>query len=229
MSYHSKHIPQVPPSAAVLRQDPTADLLVLVAQTPAPQPPEEQTSCSCIVGGTLIDTPKGPIPIDELQAGDEVITRKGGTSRIHWIGETEFNASDMAARPETRPVQVPQGALGDGMPCADLLVSQRMHLHLNRSLPHQPFGPDAGPICAEALVHMGLARQLGGLRSVTYFHILLDTHDMVLANGQWVETLHPGPRGLGSLDAQHQNDLMDIFPDLFQHCRPSFSCGSATN
>lgn len=36
----------------------------------------------CFVAGTLIDTPYGPRPIEDLRAGDQVITRDNGIQRI---------------------------------------------------------------------------------------------------------------------------------------------------
>ena len=40
----------------------------------------------CFAPGTLIATPKGEVPVENLRAGDRVITRDNGIQEIRWTG-----------------------------------------------------------------------------------------------------------------------------------------------
>jgi hypothetical protein len=46
---------------------------------------------SCLVGGTLVATAKGEIPIDQIKCGDRVWTRKG-LRKVLWAGMTQVEA-----------------------------------------------------------------------------------------------------------------------------------------
>ena len=48
----------------------------------------------CFVAGTLIDTPYGPRPIEDLRAGDQVITRDNGISTDFMGRITRYSAWD---------------------------------------------------------------------------------------------------------------------------------------
>lgn len=82
-------------------------------------------SFACFVEGTRLATPDGLSPIELLKVGDLVETADHGAQAIRWIGRsTVLQMGKMA------PVCIKQGALGCGLPFADLKVSQQHRMLL---------------------------------------------------------------------------------------------------
>ena len=52
---------------------------------------------------------------------------------------------------------------------------------------------------------------------VTYMHMLFDRHQIVLANGCWSESFHPGTYSMNGLDAAQRTEILTIFPELASH------------
>lgn len=93
----------------------------------------DNTNVACFCKGTLIETRRGAVPIEDLDAGDYVLTRGGEYHPIRWIGHSSFDQIDLAAKPGLRPVRIAKGALGADLPERDLLVSPQ-HRVLVRSV-----------------------------------------------------------------------------------------------
>ncbi|MEM8871675.1 MAG: Hint domain-containing protein, partial [Pseudomonadota bacterium] len=69
----------------------------------------------CLTRGTLIDTTRGAVAVEELEAGDMVITRDAGPQPVRWVGSRTVDGAGRYA-----PVRIAAGALGNAR---DLLVS----------------------------------------------------------------------------------------------------------
>ena len=61
--------------------------------------------------------------------------------------------------------------------------------------------------------------------TVDYFHILLDHHEVLFANGALAESLFLGPQAIKSLAADQLDEIGQLFPELatlgqhIDHCR----------
>ncbi len=142
----------------------------------------------CYVAGTRILTATGERMVETLMQGDIVLTLAGGelsAQPVKWIGRRRI---DLTAhpRPETvAPVRIRRGAFADNMPHSDLLVS-----------PDHAIFVDGKLICARQLVNGTTIAQEQGLTSVEYFHVELDTHAILLAEGLPAESyLNTGNHG----------------------------------
>jgi hypothetical protein len=51
---------------------------------------------------------------------------------------------------------------------------------------------------------------------VEYFHILFDNHQVILSNGVWTESFHPGDVGLSGFDEDARQEIFYLFPELMQ-------------
>ena len=80
----------------------------------------DNTNVVCFTAGTLIGTLLGPVRVEDLKAGDDVLTLDTGTQKIRWIGSTHRDSIDLAVDPKLRPVRISAGALGEGLPAQDL-------------------------------------------------------------------------------------------------------------
>ncbi|MGI4944704.1 MAG: Hint domain-containing protein [Janthinobacterium lividum] len=117
----------------------------------------------CYVAGTGIATPKGERQVEDLQAGDVVILATGGTAPIVWVGHRRVRNAD--------PVRIVSGAFGPGLPARDLVLSPEHALFLNGHLVPAHVLVDATSVIQEAWA------------SVTYYHVELDRHGVLLAEG----------------------------------------------
>ena len=132
---------------------------------------------ACYLRGTRIATDRGDVAIERLEIGDRVITASGVCKPIRWIGVRAYGGRFLASNPDALPVLIKQGALGQGMPVRDLYVSPKHAMLLNGLL-----------IPAWCLVNgiTILGRQPA--TEVEYYHVELDEHDVVLAEGAPSET-----------------------------------------
>ncbi|ETD84406.1 hypothetical protein U703_04575 [Rhodobacter capsulatus YW1] len=167
----------------------------------------------CLTPGTLIETKRGQVPVEKLRPGDRVLTRDNGYQPIRWIGRRRLKAADLAAVPQLQPVRIAAGALGEGLPETDMLVSPQHRMLISGARAELLFGE--AEVLAAALHMLG---QPGITRlkrdEVTYLHLMLDAHEIIRANGAWTESFQPGDQTLAQLDAPQRAELAAIFPDL---------------
>lgn len=159
----------------------------------------------CFTAGTLIKTQSGERPIEELAAGDMVITMDHGPQPIRWIGSSKRPAiGDLA------PILIRKGALGN---TRDLRVSPQHRMLLSGWQAEVLFGESEVLATAKSLVNdHSILREEGG--EVEYFHMLFDTHEIVYAEGAPSESFHPGAVGWKALDMPTRNEILELFPQL---------------
>ena len=76
----------------------------------------------CFMRGTMIRTPEGESPVEALKCGDLVMTTDGRAMPVRWIGRQ--TVSSIFGDPlRFRPIRIKAGALGEGVPARDLLLS----------------------------------------------------------------------------------------------------------
>lgn len=166
----------------------------------------------CFTPGSLIATERGECPVEDLRPGDRVVTRDNGLQRVLWTGGSAFGWRDLGLLPVLRPVRIRAGALGDGLPVRDLLLSPN-HRLLVRS---RSDGATAG---SEALVAaLDLAGRPGievvAPTAVTYLQLLLARHEAVLADGVWTESFQAGPAALAALPEAGRDAVLALRPEL---------------
>ena len=135
----------------------------------------------CFLAGTKIRTPDGERDITSLKAGDLVVTISGEAKPIKSVTRTRYErASRERWAAEILPVKVARSALGPLNPRADLFLSPAHALYLNGLM--VPVG---------ALINGRSITRCAALDSdsIEYFHIELDRHDAIFAEGTPVETL----------------------------------------
>lgn len=141
---------------------------------------------ACYCPGTLILTPAGDKPIEQLEIGDLVVTGSGAHRPIRWIGRRDYAAAFARSNPALAPVRIKAGALDGTLPHRDLRISPAHAMLLDGVL-----------IPAEALVNgHSIVRDDGG-QQISYLHLELESHDIILAEGAPSETyLDCGNRAL---------------------------------
>ncbi len=132
----------------------------------------------CFAEGTGIATPGGERPVQDLAAGDLVLTADGRAVPVLWLGRQSLSSLFSGTR--AGMVRIRAGALGDGLPHADLEVTGEHGMIV-----------DGHVINASALVN-GTSIDfvpMGDLpETFTVYHVETEAHDVILANGARSET-----------------------------------------
>ncbi|KAA1180416.1 hypothetical protein FP026_16425 [Rhizobium tropici] len=134
------------------------------------------TFTSCFLRGTLIRTPEGDVPVEDLRVGDLVVTHKG-VAEIRWVGRRRIDPKAIDKPRDTLPVRIQAGALAENVPSRDLYVSPDRCMFLQESL-----------IPAKFLLNGTTITQEATLVPFEYYHIELEQHSIILAEGAQTET-----------------------------------------
>lgn len=130
----------------------------------------------CFYPGTALATPAGEVAVEALKAGDLVMTANGAMP-VRWIGQNHIHTR-FADPLRSLPIRIRQGALGDGLPVRDLLLSPDHAVYVDGILVH-----------ASALVNgTSIVREHNVPEQFTYYHVELATHELLLAEGVQAES-----------------------------------------
>ena len=122
---------------------------------------------ACFARGTRIATPMGEIAVEDLREGCEVTTLFAGHAPVVWIGHRTVTEP----KDGQQPVRVRADAFGEGRPHRDLLLSPE-HAVLT-----------GGVLIPVAALVDGHAITREEVSEITYYHVLLAHHDVLLAEG----------------------------------------------
>jgi len=131
----------------------------------------------CYCRGTRMLTDRGEVAVEDLCIGDSLLTMSGAARPIRWIGRRSYDGHFAAGNSRVLPIRISQGALADGEPRRDLWVSREHAVFLDGLL-----------IPALALVNGVSIVQAEAVDRVEYFHLELETHDVIHAEGALAET-----------------------------------------
>ena len=126
---------------------------------------------ACFAEGTRIRTQRGEVAVEALRAGDRVISAFGGSAPVIWLGHRQIDIARHRRPQDVRPVRVHAHAFGPGLPARDLRLS-----------PDHAVVVDGALIPVRYLVNGATIVQEPAAR-VTYWHIELPAHDVILAEG----------------------------------------------
>lgn len=132
---------------------------------------------ACVVRGTLIRTPAGEVPVETLSIGDAVITAEGLSRPVKWIGKRGYAKAFIRRNPNIAPILFSRGVLGENAPASDLAVSPEHGIYVDGVL-----------VPAKLLVNGDTIRPVLDVESVEYFHVELETPDVLWTNGARTES-----------------------------------------
>ncbi len=162
---------------------------------------------TCYLQGTRIRTPDGLELIERLSIGSVVMTRDHGAQTIRWIG-----ASNVQAKGKQAPIKISSGALGNNIPSRDLYVSRQHRMLLVSKIAQRMFGTSEVLVPAVKLLDIPGIENDERDEEVTYYHILLDRHEVIYAEDAPSESLLTGPGALEALGKDAIEELEALFP-----------------
>ncbi|WP_323766398.1 Hint domain-containing protein [Marinovum sp.] len=168
----------------------------------------------CFTPGTLIDTPDGPRPVEDLRDGCKVLTRDNGPQEVLWTGARRMSGARLHAMPTLRPVRIFAGAFGRDKPETSFLVSPQHRMLLRGAEIEALFNTPEVLVAARDLAGTPCAQTDYTLREVTYVHLLLPRHEILWANGLETESFHPASAQLSTLDAHDRARLITGMPEV---------------
>jgi hypothetical protein len=132
---------------------------------------------ACFVAGTRIMTDRGPVPVELLSKGMSIPTAPGGDCLpIAWIGYRHVDCAHHPRPASVYPIRIRKDAFGENTPSRDLLLS-----------PDHAVGFDGALIPVRLLVNNNnIVRQ--PMDRVTYYHVELSRHALLLAENLPVES-----------------------------------------
>lgn len=169
-------------------------------------------SIPCFTAGTRILTPNGECPVEALRPGDLVTTLDHGPVPLRWVGQCHVGLGAMARAPRQRPVLIPAGSLGPGLPMRDLYVSRQHRMLARSSVAARMFGAYEVLLPAIKLTSWPGIRITQPDRPVTYLHLFFDCHEVLFAEGAPTESLLLGAQATGALDPGQLRDLASQCP-----------------
>ncbi len=171
---------------------------------------------TCFSAETLITTDMGEIPAHMLRPGDMVLTRDHDYQPIRWVGLRDMGGRFLLDNPHLRPVLVRRAAFGNDLPVHDVMLSPNARLPLDepvlgtRTLVRP--GVEQMVAVKHLINHRGIQQiDMVGLR---YVHVMFERHQVIAANGFWVEAFRAGDYSLGARGNAQRNEIFEIFPEL---------------
>lgn len=157
----------------------------------------------CFAAGTLIETGRGMIPVEQIEVGDLVRTVDNGLQPVRWHGSRGIEAMDKRA-----PIRFAPGAMGNAR---ELLVSPQHKILVTGWRAELFFGEEEVLVAAVHLVNHDTIHR-APRRHVTYHHLMFDQHEVIIAEGVPSESFFPGSYIMQ--DADLADEITALFPEM---------------
>lgn len=179
----------------------------------------------CFAAGTMIETPQGPRRIEEIGPGDLVTTLDNGPRRVLWTHAETLRFGPAGAPDSQRPIRFQRGALGPGMPARPLTVSPQHRMLLASKVVARVTGVDEVLVPAVRLESFPGVRRDMAIAAITYVHLMLASHEILIAEGAPAESLLPEAQAIAALPEAARAALIALAPAPYPPARPIIETG----
>ena len=180
----------------------------------APAIPAFEEAFSAVARGTLIETTKGLVAVEDLAPGMMVLTAEGRIEPITWIGSmTLFPPHAIPGLAPSTLTRITADAFGPARPMPDLILGQsaRLFLRGGRCLMAghaMAYAPARNMIDGESIV------EVTPVAPVAMYNIVLARHGSLRCAGIEVESFHPGKDCAERLGPQLASLFIAMFPQM---------------
>lgn len=136
----------------------------------------------CLEAGTIVQTPDGPRPIETICVGELVDTMDHGPQKVVRVISEFIKFTDQTDK--HRPILVSKGSITKSVPAKDIVCSPQ-----HRFLVGCPNTQQDVLVAAIKLVSRKGIRRMMGRKSAHYINLLMERHEIIIANGCPVESL----------------------------------------
>ena len=167
--------------------------------------------CLCFLSGTRILTLGGEVAIENLSIGDLVTTQSGASRAIRWIGRIAVDRDGGNPwRADAMPVRVSKDTFGKGSPSRDLYLSRSHMVHLDGVLI-----PVGDLINGKTIAAVNVPGD-----QIVYYHVELETHDVLIADGAPCESFLTTAEKLAAFDNADEYYALYGAPADMASCAP---------
>ncbi|KMW58365.1 Glutamate synthase [NADPH] large chain [Candidatus Rhodobacter oscarellae] len=178
---------------------PRTDYALVDVSTETPRARFAGLACVSFTRGTHITMATGEQRrVEELRAGDRVLTRDNGIQPVRWVGQQTVRATGAFA-----PIVIKKGAMHNAH---DLHLSPNQRLFVYQRQDRLKTGQAEVVVKAELLVNGDTVKRSDG-GFVDYFQILFDNHEFIFAEGIATESLTVDRRTSPALPRHVQEKL----------------------
>ncbi|WP_299287191.1 Hint domain-containing protein [uncultured Tateyamaria sp.] len=171
---------------------------------------EAQHRFACFAQGSLIDTFAGPQRVEDLKPGVLIKTRDSGPQPLLWMAHSNVPGMGRAA-----PVTIQTDTLGATAP---VRVSARHRLLISDMRCEASFGTSEVMIAARHLVDgHRVTRESTG--RITYYHLLLERHEVIRSSGVFSESMLLGDDLEGVMGAESHRKFVSVFDGSYPRQR----------
>jgi Hint domain len=166
-------------------------------------------AAACYAAGTRIKTEAGEVPVEQLVVGDIVQARFAGNTPVVWLGHRHVNCRRHPDPVSVWPVRISAHAFGPRMPARDLVLSPD----------HAVFVDDVLIPIKHLINRKTIVQEQ--VDAVTYYHVELGEHDVLLAEGLPAESyLENGDRAA----FDNAGGPVALHPDFTMRRWEAFGC-----
>ena len=170
------------PNGTAFARDENGDF---VETTPTPGTP----GVPCFCPGTMIETAKGPVAVENLLPGTMLKTLDAGFAPLLAVRRFVIPAGRAKMDPALWPILLPKGVLSVRQP---IKVSPNHCFLLRRPQASLLFGSSEVLVRAQHLIDQGAVQLKPQGGALIYYHLLLNEHAILHAHGIWTESLFLG-------------------------------------
>ena len=191
-----------------------------------PALPLFEAAFSGFARGTLIQTPQGPVAIEDLLPGDEIVTAEYGPTRLLWVGSMTLVPKPNGAPPQdARMTRVMPEAFGMGKPITNVMFGPGARI-LTQASPLQRHKDNAQILApVRHLIDGHGVIEITPPRPVTVYHLCLAKHATIKAGGLCVESYHPG----SSFERKMGAKMLALFLSFFPHIKAPYEFGGLSH
>ncbi|UWQ78114.1 Hint domain-containing protein [Leisingera sp. S132] len=179
----------------------------------APALPLFEDAFCAFTRGSLVETAQGPIAVEDLLPGDEILTFGGGSQPLVWIGRTSVLPGRSGSRGRSCTLtSFMADSLGLQKPSASLVSGPAARLL--RTPPHLQGAGDEQLLTLASEFQDGMSIfETAPPAPVDLYHLCLPRHAVITVGGLAFETYHPGPDALKLASYA----IKTLFLNLFAH------------
>ncbi|MGH1413850.1 MAG: Hint domain-containing protein [Pelagimonas sp.] len=194
------------------------DLTVSFRQHVAPASPLFEDCASAFARGTLIQTVRGPVAVEDLLPGDYIQTANGAEP-VTWIGSTTYVPTTLSGRNDTATslshlTRITSDAFGLGKPAFDLMVGPGARMVVRHEKLRALLGQDAVLAPVQDYTDGDRFLEITPAGTVQMYHLMVRDHTTITVGGIEMETYHPGKSIGQDLGHNMRALFLSMFPNL---------------